>query len=440
MRARRRSDEPQWRTVPVPSGQVNDVGPGQSGEKGGRGPRGQRQPVILVPVKMVRKSQAKSKKLLGERAQLKRDLDESEEMREQSDTENNRLRQQVLKLERVARELTVRYKRLKTGVTLQPCELENIILKVRLEERDFAKEQMLSALAKEPTFSFDTVVHTTRVAKEVGEQHAKTKTKTQCSTVAHQFDRGKKMHRQNGEYFVTQKAAIFEDPKSSAAATAATVAKVAKAAAATAATVAKVAQAAAATAATVAKVAQAAAATAATVAKVAKAAAATAATAAAVMATTATVAAATVAIAWAATAAAAAAAAAAEAAEAKAAAATEAAATVATACAATAAAAAAAATVATAWAASAAAAAAATVATDWATTAAWSARWDQEYRAEQLRLAGDEYTHHTCGGGGECARCDEINAEFDDDDDGDDDDDDDDDDDHPDGDDGFDCY
>ena len=55
-------------------------------------------------------------------------------------------------------------------------------------------------------------------------------------------------------------------------------------------------------------------------------------------------------------------------------------------------------------------------------------------------LAGDEYTHHTCGGGGECARCDEIDAEFDDDDDGDDDDDDDDDDDHPDGDDGFDCY
>ena len=202
MRARRRSDEPQWRTVPVPSGQVNDVRPGQSGEKGGRGPRGQRQPV-MVPFKVVRKSQAKSKKLLGERAQLKRDLDESEEMRKQSDTENTRLRQQVLKLDRVARELTVRYKRLKTGVTLQPCELENIILKVRLEERDFAKEQMLSALAKEPTFSFDTVVHTTRVAKEVGEQHAKTKTKTQCSTVAHQFDRGKKMHRQNGEYFVT---------------------------------------------------------------------------------------------------------------------------------------------------------------------------------------------------------------------------------------------
>jgi hypothetical protein len=364
MRARRRSDEPQWRTVPVPSGQVNDVGPGQSGEKGGRGPRGQRQPVILVPVKMVRKSQAKSKKLLGERAQLKRDLDESEEMREQSDTENIRLRQQVLKLERVARELTVRYKRLKTGVTLQPCELENIILKVRLEERDFAKEQMLSALAKEPTFSFDTVVHTTRVAKEVGEQHAKTKTKTQCSTVAHQFDRGKKMHRQNGEYFVTQKAAIFEDPKSSAAATAATVAKVAKAAATTAAT------------------------------------------AAAVMATTATEAAAAVATAWAAT-------------------------------------------------------APLIAFTHWHVLVQhdkeqkWLANnlllafthWHvskQEYRA----LAGDEYTHHTCGGGGECARCDEIDAEFDDDeeydddddDDGDDDDDDDDDDDHPDGDDGFDCY
>jgi hypothetical protein len=76
----------------------------------------------MVPLAMVKRSQAKGKKLLDERAQLKRDLDESEEKREQSDEKNIRLQQQLLKLDRVARELTVRYKRMKTGVTLHPCE------------------------------------------------------------------------------------------------------------------------------------------------------------------------------------------------------------------------------------------------------------------------------------------------------------------------------